>query len=116
MSDRRSIATGCRPTSTIGASNPNSRSRRTAMRIFFVCRRVPFPPDRGDKIATFNQIRHLSSEHEAHVVCLGDGRRDLDNIPGLERYAKSVTATPVDPLIKPRALQSPRRRGAAFGG
>ena len=86
------------------------------MRIFFVCRRVPFPPDRGDKIATFNQIRHLSSEHEAHVVCLGDGRRDLDNIPGLERYAKSVTATPVDPLIKPRALQSPRRRGAAFGG
>jgi hypothetical protein len=64
------------------------------MRIFFVCRRVPFPPDRGDKIATFSQIRHLSAEHEVHVFCLGDGLRDLDNIPGLERYTKSVTAAP----------------------
>ena len=77
------------------------------MRIFFVCRRAPFPPDRGDKIATFSQIRHLSAEHEVHVFCLGDGLRDLDNIPGLERYTKSVTAAPVRPLtIKLRALKA----------
>jgi len=77
------------------------------MRIFFVCRRVPFPSDRGDKIATFSQIRHLSAEHEVHVFCLGDGLRDLDNIPGLERYTKSVTAAPVRPLtIKLRALKA----------
>src|SRR5271170_2581851 len=66
------------------------------MRIFFVCQRVPFPPDRGDKITTFNEIRHLSATHEVHVFCLGDGARDLDNIPGLRAYAKSVTAVPLD--------------------
>ncbi|HEY3910167.1 MAG TPA: TIGR03087 family PEP-CTERM/XrtA system glycosyltransferase [Stellaceae bacterium] len=66
------------------------------MRIFFVCQRVPFPPDRGDKITTFNEIRHLSAAHEVHVFCLGDGARDLDNIPGLRAYAKSVTAFPVN--------------------
>ena len=77
------------------------------MRIFFVCRRVPFPPDRGDKIATFNEIRHLSARHEVHVFCLGDGARDLDNIAGLRGYAKSVTAVPVDELsIKLRALKA----------
>src|SRR5215471_15481352 len=77
------------------------------MRIFFVCRRVPFPPDRGEKIATFNQIRYLSAKHEVHVFCLGDGPRDHDNIPGLARHAKSVTAVPVDPLtIKLRALKA----------
>jgi polysaccharide biosynthesis protein PslH len=77
------------------------------MRIFYLCRRVPFPPDRGDKIATFNQIRHLSGEHEVHVFCLGDGAGDLENIPGLLRYAKTVTAVPVDPLtIKLRALRA----------
>ena len=65
------------------------------MRMFFVCQRVPFPPDRGDKITTFNEICHLSSEHELHVFCLGDSDRDLDNVPGLLRYAKSVTAVPV---------------------
>jgi len=77
------------------------------MRIFFVCRRVPFPPDRGDKIATFNEIRHLSAQHEVHVFCLGDGVRDLDNIPGLREYAKSVTAAPVGAFtIKLRALKA----------
>jgi hypothetical protein len=77
------------------------------MRIFFVCQRVPFPPDRGDKIASFNEIRHLSAQHEVHVFCLGDGARDLDNIPGLRAYAKSITAVPVDALtIKLRAAKA----------
>ena len=77
------------------------------MRIFFVCRRVPFPPDRGDKIATFNEIRHLSARHEVHVFCLADSARDLDNIAGLADYTSSVTAFPVEPArIKLRALMA----------
>jgi polysaccharide biosynthesis protein PslH len=77
------------------------------MRIFYICRRVPFPPDRGDKIATFNEIRHLSRRHEVHVFCLGDGSRDLENIPGLGKYAKSVTAASVNGMkIKLRALRA----------
>ena len=68
------------------------------MRIFFVCQRVPFPPDRGDKITTFNEIRHLSMAHEVHVFCLADGSRDLDNVPGLSDYVRSVTAVPVTGL------------------
>jgi polysaccharide biosynthesis protein PslH len=65
------------------------------MRMFFICQRVPFPPDRGDKITTFNEIRHLSAKHEVHVFCLADGKPDLDNVHGLCRYAQSVTAVPV---------------------
>jgi sugar transferase (PEP-CTERM/EpsH1 system associated) len=77
------------------------------VRIFFICLRVPFPPDRGDKIATFNAIRHLSAQHEVHVFCLGDGARDLDNIAGLSDYTNSVTAVPVGGMtIKLRALKA----------
>jgi sugar transferase (PEP-CTERM/EpsH1 system associated) len=77
------------------------------MRIFFVCQRVPFPPDRGDKIVTFNEIRHLSKQHEVHVFCLGDGAADLDNIPGLQAHTKSVTAAAVNGLGgKFRALRA----------
>jgi sugar transferase (PEP-CTERM/EpsH1 system associated) len=65
------------------------------MRMFFICQRVPFPPDRGDKITTFNEIRHLSRKHEVHVLCLADGKRDLENIIGLRRYARSITAIPL---------------------
>ena len=77
------------------------------MRIFYVCRRVPYPPDRGDKIATFNQIRHLSTRHEVHVFCLGEGPRDLAHIAGLQQHVKSVTAVAVGPLtIRLRALKA----------
>jgi sugar transferase (PEP-CTERM/EpsH1 system associated) len=77
------------------------------LRIFFVCRRVPFPPDRGDKIATFNEIRHLSASHDVHVFCLGDGARDLYNVEGLREYARSITAVPVGSTkIKWRALKA----------
>jgi polysaccharide biosynthesis protein PslH len=48
------------------------------MRMFFICQRVPFPPDRGDKITTFTEVRHLSTKHEVHVFCLADGKPDLD--------------------------------------
>ncbi len=64
------------------------------MRIFFVCQRVPFPPNRGDKITTFNEIRHLSRHHEVHVFCLADSAQDLENVGGLLAYAKEVTAVP----------------------
>ena len=77
------------------------------MRIFFICQRVPFPPDRGDKITTFNEIRHLSTKHQVHIFCLADGKRDLDNIPGLQRYTESVTAVPVNGWkSKLRALEA----------
>ena len=67
------------------------------MRIFFVCLRVPFPPDRGDKIATFNLVRHLSLTHEVHVFCLSDGAADDANVAALGDYARSVTAVPRSP-------------------
>jgi sugar transferase (PEP-CTERM/EpsH1 system associated) len=77
------------------------------MRIFFICRRVPFPPDRGDKIATFNEIRHLSRSHEVHVFCLADGKWDLDNVAGLHDHVDSVTAVPVTAsAIRLRALKA----------
>ncbi|MBS0367289.1 MAG: TIGR03087 family PEP-CTERM/XrtA system glycosyltransferase [Proteobacteria bacterium] len=65
------------------------------MRVFFVCQRVPYPPNRGDKIATCNEIRHLAAHHEVHVFCLAAGKEDLRNVPGLQGLVQSVTAVPV---------------------
>ena len=66
------------------------------MRIFFVAQRVPFPPDRGDKITTFNEVRYLARHHEVHVFCLADGIGDLENVRGLREYATDVTAVPLE--------------------
>ena len=65
------------------------------MKIFFICQRVPFPPDRGDKITTYNEMKHLSASHEVHVFCLADGEKDLENVAGALGFARAVTAVPV---------------------
>lgn len=68
------------------------------MRIFFVCRRVPFPPNRGDKIATYNQIRHLARKHQMHVFCLADTQDEIADSRGLRDCTASVTAVAASPL------------------
>ncbi|MDE2335253.1 MAG: TIGR03087 family PEP-CTERM/XrtA system glycosyltransferase [Rhodospirillales bacterium] len=65
------------------------------MRIFFLAQRVPFPPDRGDKITTANEVRHLARSHEVHVFCLADGPEDAAQAEPLRRIVASVTAVPV---------------------
>ncbi len=64
-------------------------------RVFLLCQRVPYPPDRGDKIATFHLLRHMARTHEVHVLCLADGAADLRNVSGLDGLAASVNAVQV---------------------
>jgi len=44
------------------------------VKILYVCHRFPFPPNRGGKIRPFNQIRHLSQQHEVIVASLARSR------------------------------------------
>ena len=39
------------------------------MRILFLSQRVPYPPNRGDKITTWRLIDRMRREHQVHVVC-----------------------------------------------
>ena len=65
------------------------------MRIFYICQRVPFPPDRGDKITTYNEIKHLARQHEVHVFCMADGVEDLANVTKVKDFAASIQAVAV---------------------
>lgn len=66
------------------------------MRILFLAQRVPFPPNRGDKITTYHEIRHLSREHEVSVACLADGVEDLRRGEGLQPLVRALEAVPLD--------------------
>jgi sugar transferase (PEP-CTERM/EpsH1 system associated) len=81
------------------------------MKIFFLCQRVPFPPDRGDKITTHHELAHLNRHHEVHVFCLADGEEDLQNVAGAREHAASVTAV----LATPRATRMRALRGLLRG-
>lgn len=49
--------------------------------ILFLAHRVPFPPDRGDKIRSFHVLRHLAARARVHLVAFADDPRDLAPAP-----------------------------------
>jgi sugar transferase (PEP-CTERM/EpsH1 system associated) len=65
------------------------------MRILFLSQRVPYPPNRGDKIPTYYYVRHLARAHDVTVACLADGREDLVNAAGLRPLVRAVEAVPL---------------------
>ena len=54
--------------------------------ILFLTHRIPYPPDRGDKIRGFNIVRHLSTRKRVHVIAFADDSRDLKRKNGLAPY------------------------------
>jgi sugar transferase (PEP-CTERM/EpsH1 system associated) len=37
------------------------------MNILFLCHRIPFPPDKGEKIRAYHMLAHLAQEHTIHL-------------------------------------------------
>lgn len=46
------------------------------MRLLYITQRVPFPPDRGDKISCWHHIERLSRDHEVTVVAFAHDAAD----------------------------------------
>ena len=62
------------------------------MKILFIAHRIPYPPNKGDKIRSFNEIKYLSKKHEIHLACLADEKEDLQYVQALKKYCSSVDA------------------------
>ncbi|WP_207774731.1 TIGR03087 family PEP-CTERM/XrtA system glycosyltransferase [Sphingosinicella sp. YJ22] len=53
--------------------------------ILFLAHRIPFPPDRGDKIRSWHVLKHLSGLARVHLACFADDAADAAHIDGLRR-------------------------------
>ena len=51
--------------------------------ILFLAHRIPYPPDRGDKIRSWNILRHLASLARVHLACFADDEADAAHLPAL---------------------------------
>ncbi|OYY89159.1 MAG: glycosyl transferase family 1 [Sphingomonas sp. 28-66-16] len=54
--------------------------------ILFLAHRIPYPPDRGDKIRGFNLVKYLSARKRVHLIAFADDSRDLKRKGGLSAY------------------------------
>jgi sugar transferase (PEP-CTERM/EpsH1 system associated) len=58
------------PTQTL---RNQSASKLTAKRrLLMLTHRVPFPPDRGDRIRSWNILKHLAKTNQVHLGCVSD--------------------------------------------
>ncbi len=62
-------------------------------RIVFLCQRVPWPPDRGDRITTWHFLQHLLQRGaEVQVGCFQEETRDAEGVAFLSKSCREVVA------------------------
>jgi sugar transferase (PEP-CTERM/EpsH1 system associated) len=65
------------------------------LKVLFLSQRIPFPPNRGDRITTYHVVRHLARKHEVAVACFCEERERESATRGLESLGvKEVRADP----------------------
>ncbi len=77
--------------------------------ILYIAHRIPYPPNKGEKIRAFNQIKELSRNHAVHVCAFVDDRADLSHVPDLLKHCASV-----DIVFRDDALVIFRAAAAVF--
>ena len=70
------------------------------MKILFICHRIPYPPNKGEKIRAYHTLKYLCSRHEVHLAFLVDDKTDLNHIETLRPMVKSLHYDFINPKLK----------------
>jgi len=60
------------------------------MRILYLTHRLPYPPDKGERIRAFHQLRWLAAGHEIDLICFADSVADASNRGELGKMLRSI--------------------------
>ena len=79
--------------------NPHSVSQEQAnhMRVLYLCHRIPYPPNKGEKIRAFHQLRAMAEHHEVDLFTLADDASDLQYRSALSGICRQVVVSALNP-------------------
>jgi sugar transferase (PEP-CTERM/EpsH1 system associated) len=63
--------------------------------VLYLVHRVPYPPDKGDRIRAFQLLRYLSRHADVHLACLADEPVEAHTLDVLRQYARRVSIVPL---------------------
>jgi sugar transferase (PEP-CTERM/EpsH1 system associated) len=66
------------------------------LNLLYLVHRIPYPPNKGDKIRSWNELRYLGVRHRVHLGCLADQKEDLAHLPALQKVTASCEVAPLD--------------------
>ena len=67
--------------------------------ILFLAHRIPYPPDKGDKIRSWRLLSHLLEKYDVHLGCFIDDPDDWRHVDHLRERCKSTHFVKLNPLF-----------------
>ncbi len=68
--------------------------------LIFIAHRIPYPPDKGEKIRGFNLLKHLSRSYRVHLGCLVDEPSDMQHLSTLREWCVDVAGFQIDKRLQ----------------
>lgn len=65
------------------------------MKLLFLCHRIPYPPDKGDKIRSYHELRFLAARHDVDLITTLDDPADERHVATVSRSVRSATIVPL---------------------
>ena len=81
-----------KPRAAIRSGDPAGRGRT----LLFICHRIPFPPNKGEKIRAYHLLRHLARSYRIHLGCLIDDPADRAHVAPLREFCTEVAGFEID--------------------
>ena len=79
--------------------------------LLYLVHRIPFPPRKGDKVRSFNFLKHLSRSYRVHLAAFIDDRADLEHCDAVREMCTSAEFD----RIRPRFAKAMSLRALASG-
>lgn len=64
--------------------------------LLFLSHRIPYPPNKGDKIRSYHLLRHLSGQYRVHLGCFVDDPADMQHVDYMRSLCASSHIVPLD--------------------
>jgi hypothetical protein len=71
--------------------------------LLFLSHRLPYPPNKGDKIRSWHMLRHLAGRYRVHLGCFIDDDFDkqyIENVAGLCAEHRVIRLDRRAPLLR----------------
>jgi sugar transferase (PEP-CTERM/EpsH1 system associated) len=66
-------------------------------KILYLVHRMPYPPNKGDKVRSYHLLRHLAERHQVYLGTFVDDPDDLAHVDTVRQWCAEVHAVPLNP-------------------
>ena len=94
------------------------------MKLLYLVHRLPYPPNKGDKVRSYHLLKHLAARHDVHLGTFIDDPDDEQHLPRVRALCKSLHVARLNPrsaklmslrgLLSGEALSLPYYRDAGL--